>query len=61
MFMKFEASSTVARKGFRAFIHRIGKLISLKISEKIAKGENPNYFYLLLQMIIVSIGRTYRT
>ena len=33
MFVKFESSSTVARKGFRAFIHRIGKLISLKISE----------------------------
>ena len=46
MFVKFETSSTVARKGFRAFIHRIGKLISLKISEKIAKGENQNYFIL---------------
>ena len=36
MFVKFETSSKVARKGFRAFIHRIGKLISSKISEKFA-------------------------
>ena len=46
MFVKFESTSTVDRKGFRAFIHRIGKLISLKISEKVAKGENQNYFIL---------------
>ena len=34
MFVKFETSSKVARKGFRAYIHRIGNLISL---EKICK------------------------
>ena len=61
MFVKFETSSTVARKGFRAFIHRIGKLISLKISEKIAREKPKLFFYILLQMIIASIGRIYRT
>ena len=43
MFVKFESNSTVDRKGFRAFIHRIGKLISLKNCEKITRG-NQNYF-----------------
>ena len=47
MFVKFESSSTVARKGFRAFIHRIGKLISLKISEKVTKGEKSKLFYFI--------------
>ena len=27
MFVKFETSSTVTRKGFKAFIHKIGKHI----------------------------------
>ena len=27
MFVKFETSSTVASKGFKAFIHKIGKII----------------------------------
>ena len=60
MFVKFETSSTVARKGFRAFIHRIGKLISSKISEKFAsvKRKLKYFFYPILQMIIASIGRT---
>ena len=31
MFVKFETSSTVASKGFKAFIHKIGKLILSKI------------------------------
>ena len=45
MLVKFETSSTVARKGFRAFIHRIGNFISLKISEKIPREkQNQNYF-----------------
>ena len=47
MFVKFETSSTVDRKGFMAYIHRIGKLISLKISEKVAKGEKSKLFYFI--------------
>ena len=47
MFVKFESSSTVARKGFMAFIHRIGKLISLKFSEKIAREKSKLFSYLL--------------
>ena len=34
MFVKFETSSTVASKGFMALIHRKGKLIWSKVSEK---------------------------
>ena len=30
MFVKFETTSTVTSKGFKAFIHKIGKLIWLK-------------------------------
>ena len=32
MFVKFESSSTVSSKGFKAFIHKIGKLISLEFA-----------------------------
>ena len=33
MFVKFDTSLTVARKGFRALIHRIGMLKFLKNSQ----------------------------
>ena len=60
MFVKFVSCSTVARKGFKAFIHKIGKLIQSKISEKFArlKRKLKYCFYLSLQMIIGNIGRT---
>ena len=32
MFVKFESSSTVSSKGFKAFIHKIGKLIVLEFA-----------------------------
>ena len=65
MFVKFETHSNVAGKGFnfRAVIHKKGKLISFKNnSEKLAnvKRKSKLLSYLLLQMIIASIGRTYK-
>ena len=66
MFVKFETYSNVAGKGFNfsAVIHKEGKLISFKNnSEKLAnvKRKSKLLSYLLLQMIIASIGRTYKT
>ena len=65
MFVKFETNSNVAGKGFNfsAVIHKKGKLISFKNnSEKLAnvKRKSKLLSYLLLQMIIASIGRTYK-
>ena len=62
MFVKFETHSNVAGKGFNfsAVIHKKGKLISFKNnSEKLAnvKRKSKLLSYLLLQMIIASIGR----
>ena len=62
MFVKFETHSTVGRKGFNfsVVIHKKGKLISFKNnSEKLAnvKRKSKLLFYLLLQKIIVNIGR----
>ena len=60
MFVKFETSPNVTNKGFKAFIHRIGKLIRSKISEifRTVKRKSKYCFFLLLQMIIANIGRT---
>ena len=64
MFVKFVTHSNVAGKGFNfsAVIHKKeGKLISFKNnSEKLAnvKRKSKLLSYLLLQMIIASIGRT---
>ena len=63
MFVKFETHSNIAGKGFNfsAVIHKKGKLISFKNnSEKLANVKTKSklvLFYLLLQMIIVNIGR----
>ena len=63
MFVKFETHSNFAGKrfNFSAVIHKKGKLISFKNnSEKLANVKTKSklvLFYLLLQMIIVNIGR----
>ena len=62
MFVKFETYSNVAGKGFNfsAVIHKKGKLISFKKLANV-KRKSKLLSYLLLQMIIASIGRTYKT
>ena len=67
MFVKFESSSTVSSKGFKAFIHKIGKLILLEF-EKLKQllcyfhyrwllpvlekpGRNDNFFSKLPKMV----------
>ena len=56
MFVKFETSANVARKGFTAFIHRNG---IKSYDQKFLKNfELKYYFYISLQMIIANIGRT---
>ena len=56
MFVKFETSSTVVRKGFEAFIHKIGIVLRFLKNFTIENQNQINFH--LLQMIIVSIGRT---
>ena len=61
MFVKFETSSKVTRVGFKAFIHKIGTNLSHqnKFLENFkSKETTKTNFYILLQMIIASIGRT---